>query len=135
MLEWRAAVIERLLALKLHVHEDRPTVFPVKAGLVFLGFRLERHRARLKRDAARRFRRRLRERQQQYAWGRIDFRALQASVTSLVAHASWGDTGGLRRRVLESMVFSRGAGSGSPASFAVAAGTSTASTRDVPTAT
>lgn len=109
MLEWRSRIVEHLRSLELRLHEERAVVVPARSGIAFLGFRLERRRARLKREAARRFRRRLLERQEQYALGRIDFRTLHASVTSLVAHASGGDTGGLRRRLLESMVFTRGA--------------------------
>ena len=93
VLEWHAGIVEHLAHVKLRVHEDRPAVFPVKAGLIFLGFRLERHRARLKRDAARRFRRRLRERQQEYARGRIDFRAHPVRCIVPLASSFFGCVG------------------------------------------
>ncbi|MFC2171664.1 reverse transcriptase domain-containing protein [Acidobacteriota bacterium] len=106
----RRSINEYAGRLKLRLHDDRPAVFPARSGLTFLGFRISQERTRLKRETVQRFRRRLKKRRQEYEARQISFRQLHCSVQSMIAHVKWSSSFGLRKRLLEPIVFSRGAG-------------------------
>lgn len=103
--QWRKAIIERLAALRLTLHQARAQVFPTKTGLPFLGFRLYPTHRRLKRRNGVNFQRRFKSLLRQFAKGDLTFDQLNASVRGWVAHASHGDTYGLRRSILSQQVF------------------------------
>jgi retron-type reverse transcriptase len=104
---WRAAIIRFLQTLRLTLHEERAQVFPVQAGVSFLGWRQFPHYRLLRRDNVRHAVRRLRNQQQAYRHGELDIEALSKSVRGWLAHAGHGNTYRLRKRVLQQFVFTR----------------------------
>lgn len=100
LLDWRAAVIEKLASLRLRLHEDCARVYPTASGIPFLGFRLYPDHRRLKRRKVVLYRRRLRRLLGQYASGGVSFAQLDASLRGWINHVEHGDTWGLRRSML-----------------------------------
>lgn len=97
---WRKVIIAKLAELRLTLHEGRAQVFPVTEGMTFLGFRLFPTHRRLKRAKGISFQRRYKEYVRRYAAGEMTAADLRIRVRSWVAHASHGDTYGLRRAIL-----------------------------------
>lgn len=110
LLEQREAIVEWLTRLRLVVHPRKTRVFRVRDGITFLGWRLFGDRTRLVRPGVVRFRRRLRWMRRQYAVGRLDPAAIRQRLHAWLGHAGWGDTWRLRRSLLGSAIFVRGAG-------------------------
>ena len=104
---WKRAVMDRLAGLRLVIHENSAQVKPVTDGFPFLGFLVFPHKMRLKRRKGIAFSRNLRNLAGDYAEGKINLDRVSASVLGWVTHASHGDTEGLRRAVLERVVFRR----------------------------
>ena len=102
--DWRAALIERLAALRLTLHQERAQARPVTEGIPFLGFVVYPTHRRLKRRVGIAFRRRLRRRFAQYAAGEIESDQLAASILGWIEHVRHGDTWGLRRSLLRDVV-------------------------------
>ena len=98
--EWKRAVMERLAALRLTIHEERAQVRPVTEGFPFLGFVVYPHRRRLKRRKGVAYARKFRNLARDCAAGRMPLERLVASARGWASHASHGDTLGLRRAVL-----------------------------------
>ena len=61
--------------LRLRLHPDKSVVFPVEQGIRFLGYRVFPTHRLLAKENVRRFRRRMRWMQREYAAGRIGFDA------------------------------------------------------------
>jgi retron-type reverse transcriptase len=95
---WKEKIIMRMAKLRLRLHE--PQVYPVNTGIPFLGFRIYPTHRRLKKKRGIAFQRRFRHLYKQWIADEIDRARLDASARSWAAHASWGDTYGLRRAVL-----------------------------------
>ncbi|MBM3222078.1 MAG: RNA-dependent DNA polymerase, partial [Candidatus Rokubacteria bacterium] len=95
-----------LAGLRLTLHPKKTRVFPVAAGVPFLGFVHQTHRVRLRRDGVRRFMRRMRRYQRAFAERALPAARVTASVQSWVAHASHGQTYRLREALLARFVFS-----------------------------
>ena len=105
--EWLGAIQKFLERVRLVAHPRKSTVLAVTCGVDWLGFRLLPTHRRLRRANVRRAFRRLTRQRAAYARGDISGAQLDASVRSWVAHAQWGDTHGLRRRVLGQCAFAR----------------------------
>jgi RNA-directed DNA polymerase len=97
---WRQAVIERLATLRLTVH-PQAQVTPVRHGIPWLGFLVYPDHRRVKARNVHNFRRRLRERWQEYCAGAIRFAEFDASVQGWINHVRYADTWGLRQHVLD----------------------------------
>jgi RNA-directed DNA polymerase len=97
---WRQAVIERLAALRLTVH-PQAQVMPARHGIPWLGFLVYPDHRRVKARNVHNFRRRLRERWQEYCAGEISFAEFDASAQGWINHVRYADTWGLRQRVLD----------------------------------
>jgi len=97
---WREAVIAKLAALRLTLHEERAQPQPVREGLTFLGFRVYPDHRRLKRENVLGWRRRYAALRVAYAAGELSWERLDASVQGWINHARYGDTWGLRRAIL-----------------------------------
>lgn len=98
--EWRQAVIEKLAALRLTLHEGRAQVAPVTTGIPFLGFRVYPTHRRIKRRKAVAFGRRWRRLLQAYANGELSREGLEVALQGWIAHARHGDTYRLRRSLI-----------------------------------
>ena len=97
---WKQAVIERLGALRLTVHESASQVLPVHCGIPWLGFVVYPGHRRVKGRKVRNAASALHERARAYRAGLISFAELDASVQGWVNHVRYGDTWGLRRKIL-----------------------------------
>jgi hypothetical protein len=98
--QWRQAVIERLATLRLTVH-PQAQVTPVRHGIPWLGFVVYPEHRRVKARNVHNFRRRLRERWQEYCAGAISFAEFDTSVQGWITHVRYADTWGLRQHVLD----------------------------------
>jgi retron-type reverse transcriptase len=99
--DWKKAIVERLAALRLALHTRQAQVFPVRAGIPFLGFQVFPTHRRVKRRKVIHFRRRLRLLLSQVASRQQPVQKLEASVQGWINHVRYGDTWGLRRAVLD----------------------------------
>ena len=102
--EWRAAIMDRLAALRLKLHEERAQAFPVVTGIPFLGFRLYPTHRRLKRRNAVNFQRRMKLSISKLARQETTVDQIQTSVRGWVNHASHGDTYLLRESILSRLI-------------------------------
>jgi retron-type reverse transcriptase len=107
---WRAAVMARLAALRLTLHEERAIPRPVTEGITFLGFVVFPDHRRLKRENVIHFRRRFAALSAAYRRGDAPLEELHASVQGWVNHARYGDTYGLRRAILSGAPLGRARG-------------------------
>ncbi len=96
---WLAAIVERLVALRLTIHPGAHPR-PVTEGIPFLGFVIFPDRRRLKRRKGIYFRRRFHTLIGLYKAGRLSLSQLTASVRGWVNHTSYANTVGLRKAVL-----------------------------------
>lgn len=101
---WKAALRDRLAALRLTIHQQRAQVSPVSAGFPFLGWTVYPTRRRLRRRNVVRFRRRYHARLAAYATGEITFDQLSATVHGWIGQTKHGSTTGLRKAILRTLV-------------------------------
>jgi RNA-directed DNA polymerase len=101
------AAISAFLATRprLVLHERESVVSPVETGIPFLGFRVYPDHRLLRRRNWLAFARRLRDMADQYTAGELDASAVSARVRGWAAHASHGDTWGLRRSLFDATIF------------------------------
>lgn len=105
---WRAAIVDRLVELRLTLHEDRAQVYPVTAGIPWLGFRVFPTHIRLKRRNVKAFGRRLRAQRDAYRAGQITHDQIRASLMAWIAHARHADSYRLRQALMRQVVFKVG---------------------------
>jgi retron-type reverse transcriptase len=97
---WKATVVDFLTELRLRLHDRESTVYPVTNGIPFLGFRIYPDKRLLKRRNGVAFARRFRALRAALAAGDITHDQLHQSLQGWLAHASHGDTEGLRRALV-----------------------------------
>jgi len=97
---WKRAMVERLAAWRLILHETSAQVVPVESGIPWLGFVVYPAYRRVKARNVVKFTRRLRLRWAEYAAGRITFAEFDASVQGWINHVRYADTWGLREHIL-----------------------------------
>ncbi len=100
---WRSAVIERLAALRLTIHEDQAQVKPVKQGIPFLGFQIFPTHRLLKRRKGIAYRNKLRLLMRGYRAGKVQRDRIDCSVRGWINHVRYGDTWGLRAAMLKAV--------------------------------
>lgn len=106
--KWLRGIRAALAGMRLLLNERKTRVYPVEESIPFLGFRLYRTHRRLLPGGVKRARRRLARLSDGQAKGEVSREQLQASVRAWIAHASHGNTEGLRRRLLEAVVIRAG---------------------------
>jgi hypothetical protein len=99
--ECKSAILQRLHALRLTVHELSAQVQPAMSGIPWLGFVVFPDHRRLKARKSVEATRRLTERFDDWQAGRSSFGEFDASVQGWVNHVRYADTWGLRRHVLD----------------------------------
>jgi Reverse transcriptase (RNA-dependent DNA polymerase) len=104
---YKSAVRERLAQLRLTLHQARAQVMPVTQGIPWLGFVVFPSHRRLKRRNVVNCRRRVDALVERYRNQGISFGELYASLRGWINHARHGDTLGLRKSVLRSVVLKR----------------------------
>lgn len=98
--QWKRAIVAHLAGLRLTLHERESTVYPVKTGIPFLGFRIYPDHRLLKSRNGRAFARRYRGLRRDCAHRKISEAQLTVRVRGWIAHAAHGNTWGLRRSIL-----------------------------------
>jgi hypothetical protein len=98
--QWREECRRKLGGLRLLLHERKCRIYLAAEGIPFLGFRVFSTHRRLRSNAVKRARRRMTRLSADYAAGKVNMTEVGRSVQAWVAHASHGDTYGLRRSVL-----------------------------------
>jgi hypothetical protein len=102
---WKEAIVERLSRLRLTIHQEHAQTHPVGEGVPFLGFVVYPDRRRLKRRKGVAYARRLRQMARQYSDGEMSLDQVTASVQGWVNHLCYGNTVGLRKALLGSILF------------------------------
>jgi hypothetical protein len=105
--EVRERVRDFLVSLRLH--PAKSVIFPVRCGIRFLGYRVFPTHRLLPKDNVRRFRRRVRAMQDQYAAGAMSFAEVYQRLMSWVGHAKQANTYRLRERLFDTISFQRAA--------------------------
>ncbi len=100
---WHDEINRYLERLRLVVHPEKSRIYPVRCGIPLLGFQVFPDHRRLKRSNGVAFVRRFRRQVRKRGTGRLAKEALEASLRGWIAHASHGDTRGLRRRLISSI--------------------------------
>jgi retron-type reverse transcriptase len=104
---WKQAIMEFLPRLRLTLHRDSSTVYPVTNGIPFLGFVTYPTHRLLKRRNGIAFARRFRAQLRQLSAGTLDYSDVAASVQGWLAHAAHGNTYGLRRALVTEQLIPR----------------------------
>lgn len=100
-------ISEKLASLRLTIHPQKCTVFPVTEGCDFMGYWIWSNHRRLRPDNGRRFTGRLRIMADRYRTGEIQLDQVSSSVASWTGHASHADTWALRNQILGQISFRR----------------------------
>lgn len=98
---------EFLVSLRLRLHPRKNVVFPIGEGIRFLGYRVFPTHRLLVKDNVRRFRRRVRKMQAQYAARQIGPNEVRQRLASWSGHAAQADTYQLRERLFATIRFQR----------------------------
>jgi len=104
---WKRAIEERLTRFRLTIHAGAHPR-PVTEGVPFLGFVIYPDRRCLKRRKGIHFRRRLQNLVRRYEQGEISLEKVTASVQGWANHARYGNTVGLRKAMLGTVIPARG---------------------------
>lgn len=91
--------------LGLSLHANKSTVFPVKLGVDFCGFRVFPYYRKLRKTNVKMFVRRVEKMRQTFSEGNIGIKQISDSVRAWIAHASHGNTYSLRKKLLSKMAF------------------------------
>ena len=105
--EVKSQMAEYLATLRLKLHPKKCTVFPIRCGTDFLGYRIFPTHRLLRKENIKRARRRLKWLEAEYNTGAISLDKVKQSIQSWIAHASWADTYGLRKQMLKDIAFQR----------------------------
>jgi hypothetical protein len=102
---WKEEIKAFLGCLRLTLHDRKSVVFPVTAGIDFLGYRIFPTFRRMRRTTVRRFTRRLRRLREEHRLGRINIQEVSQSIQSWVAHCRYAQSYQLRRAILSQIPF------------------------------
>ncbi|MCP5110336.1 MAG: RNA-directed DNA polymerase, partial [bacterium] len=105
---WLVDARRMLEGSRLLLNERKTRIYPVEESIPFLGFRVFATHRRLLRAGVRRARRRLKKMEEACELGELAVRDVKESVTAWIAHASYGNTYGLRRQLLGGVAFRAG---------------------------
>ena len=102
---WRDQIAAQLAALRLTLHGARAQVYPVTAGIPWLGFRVFPTHRRLLRRNVKAFARRLRAQRDAYRAGEMTLEQIRLSIQAWIAHAGHGNTYRLRKALFRQVTF------------------------------
>ena len=103
----RDQIREFLIRLRLRLHAKKNVIFPVNDGIRFLGYRVFPTHRLLPKENVRRFRRRVRVMQEEYAAGRASFAEVYQRLISWSGHAKQANTYRLRCHLFDTISFQR----------------------------
>ena len=107
--EVREQIRVLMVSLRLRLHPKKNVIAPVKNGVRFLGYRVFPTHRLLPKENVRRFLRRVRVMQHEYAAGAISIADVSQRVSSWIGHALQADTFQLRCRLFATISFQRAA--------------------------
>jgi retron-type reverse transcriptase len=96
-----------LIRLRLVLHPKKCAILPVADGIRFLGYRVFPTHRLLPKENVRRFRRRVRRMQEEYAAGRATFAEVYQRLMSWSGHAEQANTYRLRCRLFDTICLQR----------------------------
>jgi retron-type reverse transcriptase len=96
-----------LIRLRLVLHPKKCAILPVADGIRFLGYRVFPTHRLLPKENVRRFRRRVRRMQEEYAAGRASFAEVYQRLMSWSGHAEQANTYRLRCRLFDTICLQR----------------------------
>jgi retron-type reverse transcriptase len=105
--EVRDRLAEFLTGLRLRLHPAKCVVSPVTEGIRFLGYRVFPTHRLLVSENVRRFRRRVRQMQRDYAAWRVSFASIYQRLMSWIGHARQANTYRLRCALFDTISFQR----------------------------
>ena len=105
---WRDDIRRYLQRLRLHPRKSE--VFPVAEGVRFLGYRVFPWRRTVAKENVRRFRRRVRRMQAEYANGRLSVDEIRTRLVSWLGHARQGSAALWRDALFATIGFRKGDG-------------------------
>ena len=105
--EARVKLIGLLASLRLRLHPTKNVIFPTSQGIPFLGYRVFPTHRLLGKNNVRRFRRRARKMQREYAERRMSLPEIRQRLVSWLGHARQADTYRLVAGLLSIIVFQR----------------------------
>jgi retron-type reverse transcriptase len=85
--------------LKLELHPEKSSIFPLHRGVGLLGFRVFYHYRLLRKSNLANFERRLESQEREVLSGNLSKVDFEKSLAGWLAHASWADTYKLRKRI------------------------------------
>jgi hypothetical protein len=100
----RDQVVQILERMALSIHSTSSQPRPTYIGIPFLGFQVFRDHRRLKHQKVSVARRRFKLMMEQYHRGEFTVPEIQQKTISWLNHARYGDTWGLRKKMLENIV-------------------------------
>jgi len=105
---WRMGeeIISFLQSYRVRLHPRKYHVFPVVAGIAFLGYRVFSEYRLLPEDAVCRFRKRLRYLQFAYSQHQVGLETINLSIKGWLGYALFADTYKLRQRLFSKYTFS-----------------------------
>ncbi len=105
----RSQMIDFLRTLRLKLHPRKNTIFPVREGIRFLGYRVFPTHRLLVKENVWRFLRRVRRMQQDYRERKTTLPEIRQRLMSWSGHAGQADTHRLRERLFGTICFQRAA--------------------------
>jgi len=105
--EARERIVQFLVELRLKLHPRKNTIFPVKEGIRFLGYRVFPTHRLLVKENVWRFLRRVRTMQRQYSEGQITLSEIKQRLMSWSGHARQADTHRLLEYLFATISFQR----------------------------
>ena len=91
--------------LEINLHPKKSAVISIKSGVDFCGFRIFKDYRLLRKANVKSFIKRMRKMQELFRQGRIEMKDISHSLKCWIAHASYGNTYNLRKKLLEKLVF------------------------------
>lgn len=107
---WRDEIGAFLTGLRLRLHPRKSEVFPVAGGVRFLGYRVFPWRRVVTKENVRRFRRRVRRMQADYAAGQLSAEQIRTRLVSWLGHARRGSAEVWREALFATIGFRKGEG-------------------------
>lgn len=95
-------------SLRLNLHPNKSTIFPVKSGVDFCGFRIFPYYRRLRGGNVKLFVKRIKKMQRDFSQGCIGIKQVSESIRAWIAHASWANTYRLRKNLFSQIILKRG---------------------------
>ncbi len=107
---YRDRVVHHALVNVLEpIYPAKTVIFPATQGIRFLGYRVFPTHRWLAQENVKRFRRRIRGLQRQYAAGKLSFGDIYPRIVSWIGHARQANTYRLRCRLFDTISFQRAA--------------------------